>query len=409
MQPVKGANDWYPEDKQVQQAVFNRLKAVAEAYGYREIETPVFETLELLETKQGEETRSQIFVLEKKGNEQLGLRFDLTVPATRLFVQKQRELAKPVKWFYLDKMWRYEAPQKGRLREFYQFGVELFGSGKAEADIEIVNLLIEALKSVGLTAKDFVVKINNRKLLQGLLDFIPADKFDAVSRIIDKSDKLSIEELEKEFTMMDINFRKINEIIMIEKLEELEKIKMNKLAKEGYEELKAVFSQLPKEFVKLDMSTARGLAYYTGNVFEAFDREGKFRAIAGGGRYDNLVEQYGGEKTPATGFGIGYATLSLLLQEKKKLPKPDKGVDFFIAVVNDEVREKALKICQELRKRYSVDIDLMRRPLSKQFDYANSIKAKKVIIVGPDELKKGNVKIKNMESGKEEIVKIDKI
>ncbi len=409
MQPVKGAMDWYPDDKQVQQMIFNRLKAVAESYGYREIETPAFETLELLETKQGEEIRSQIFVLEKKGNEQLGLRPDLTVPATRLFVQKQRELAKPVKWYYADKLWRYEAPQKGRLREFYQFGVELFGTDKPEADAEIVNLMIDALKSVGLTEKDFVIKINNRKLLQGLLDFIPADKLEAVFRAIDKSDKLSIEELEKEFTMMDINFRKINEIIMIEKLEEFEKLRMNKLAKEGLEELKAVFSLVPKEFVKLDLSTARGLSYYTGNVFEAFDKEGKFRSIAGGGRYDNLVEQYGGEKTPATGFAIGYSTLSLLLQEKKRMPKPDKGVDFFIAVINDQVREKAFKICSELRKRYSVEIDLMRRPLSKQLDYANTIKAKKVIFAGPDELKKGNVKVKNMESGKEEIVKIDKI
>ena len=191
--------------------------------------------------------------------------------------------------------------------------------------------------------------------------------------------------------------------------EEFEKLRMNKLAKEGLEELKAVFSLVPKEFVKLDLSTARGLSYYTGNVFEAFDKEGKFRSIAGGGRYDNLVEQYGGEKTPATGFAIGYSTLSLLLQEKKRMPKPDKGVDFFIAVINDQVREKAFKICSELRKRYSVEIDLMRRPLSKQLDYANTIKAKKVIFAGPDELKKGNVKVKNMESGKEEIVKTEKI
>lgn len=409
MQPVKGAVDWYPEDKQVQREIFDRLRTVAEAYGYKEIETPVFETLELLEKKQGEEIKSQIFVLEKKGNEQLGLRPDLTVPATRLFVQKQKELAKPVKWFYIDKLWRYEAPQKGRLREFYQFGIELFGTDKPEADVEIVNLLIDALKSAGLTANDFIVKINNRKLLQGLLDFIPADKLDCVFRIIDKSDKLSIEELEKEFTMMDINFRKINEILLIEDIEELEKLRMNNLAKEGLEELKAVLKELPKEFVKLDLSTTRGLAYYTGNVFEAFDKEGMLRSIAGGGRYDNLVEQYGGEKTPATGFAIGYATLSLLLQDKKRFPKAEKGPDFFIAVVNDEVREKALKICQELRKRYSVDIDLMRRPLSKQLDYANSVKAKKVVIVGPDELKKGNVKIKDMKSGKEEIVKIDKI
>lgn len=409
MQPVKGTADWYPEDKQAQQVIFNRLRAVAESYGYREIEAPAFEAMELLEKKQGEEIRSQIFVLEKRGSEQLGLRFDLTVPATRMFVQRQKEIQKPVKWFYIDNMWRYEAPQKGRLREFYQFGVELFGCGNPEADAEVISMAIDALKSLGLTEKDFVVKINNRKLLQGLLDFIPADKLDAVFRTIDKSDKLSIEELEKEFTMMDINFRKINEILLIENLGEVEKLRMNALAKEGFEELKKIIPLLPKEFIKLDLSTSRGLSYYTGTVFEIIDRQGKFRAIAGGGRYDTLVEQYGGDKTPATGFGMGYATLSLLLQEKGKFPKEDNGPDFFIAIVNDEVREKAFKICRELRTRYSVDIDLMKRPLSKQFDYANSIKASKVIIVGPDELKKGNVKIKDMITGKEEIVKADKL
>lgn len=409
MQPVKGTNDWYPEDKQVQQIIFNRLKAVAEGYGYKEIETPALETMELLEQKQGEEIREQIFVLEKKGNEQLGLRPDLTVPAARMFVQKQKGLAKPVKWYYIDKMWRYEAPQKGRLREFYQFGIELFGSDKPEADAEVINLAIDSLKSLGLTDKDFVVKINNRKLLQGLLSFIPAGKLESVFRLIDKSEKLSIEELEKEFSMMDINFRKINEILTIETLEEVEKLQMNDLAKEGFEELKKILPMLPKEFVKLDLATARGLAYYTGTVFEIFDREGKFRSIAGGGRYDNLIETYGGEKTPATGFGIGYATLNLLLKEKGRLPKADKGPDFFIVVVNDEVREKALKLCQEFRKRYSVDIDLMRRPLSKQLDYANAVKARKVIIVGPDELKKGSVKIKDMKTGKEEIVSTEKI
>ena len=164
-QRVKGGIDFYPKEKAIKEAIFRRLRKTAIRFNFQEIETPSFETLEILTARTGQEITEQIFVLEKRGNEQLGLRFDMTVPATRMFVTKQRELTKPIKWFYVTRMWRYEAPQKGRLREFYQYGCELFGSDSPKADAEVINLAIESLKNLKLTENDFFVKINNKKLI----------------------------------------------------------------------------------------------------------------------------------------------------------------------------------------------------------------------------------------------------
>ena len=168
-QKPKGTTDYYPEEKSVQQRIFELFRETARRYNFKEIESPVFESLELLTKKEGDEIKEQIFVLTKRSKESLGLRFDLTVPAVRMFIEKQKVLPKPVKWFYVSRMWRYEQPQAGRDREFYQFSAEIFGSNKPEADAEIINLAIDSLLSLGLDEKDFIVKINNRKFIQSLL------------------------------------------------------------------------------------------------------------------------------------------------------------------------------------------------------------------------------------------------
>ena len=410
-----GTVDFFPEDMAIRKSIFRKFMAVAEKYNFKQIETPAFESLNLLTRKEGEEIKQQIFVLEKKGEEEFGLRFDITVSAARMFIEKQRSLAKPVKWYYLTRMWRYERPQQGRLREFYQYGTELFGSSKPEADAEIISLLIDSFLAIGLTVKDFFIKINNRKLLEGLLkDFIEKNKVFEVINIIDKRSKISEEEFEEELKKIKVNEENINKIktiIEIKDINEIKKYCKNELSKQGLEELQSILKLLKtkKEFLRIDLSTARGLAYYTGTVFEAYDINENYRAIAGGGRYDKMIEMFRGEPTPATGFGIGYATLSLLLKEKNLSPKIDLAPDYFVAIVNDEVREKAIEIADKLRKKSKVEIDLMQRNLGNQFKYANNIKAKKVIIIGPDELKKNKVKIKDMDSGKEETIDISKL
>jgi len=401
-QNPSGTVDFYPEEMEIKSKVFDILRKTAQNFGFNEVESPSFEYMNVLTKKSGEETLSQIFVLEQKGDEKFGLRFDLTVPITRMFLEKQKQIPKPVKWFGLSKMWRYERPQAGRLREFYQLSVELFGSNKPEADAEIINLAINCLTNLGLTSDDFYVKINNRKLLQGILEeYAPKENMEKVIALIDKKSKIKPEEFEK--GLKDFDVKDIEKLKDMLETYDIDEIKVSsELAKQGLDELKNVMNLVDGRFLRLDLTTARGLAYYTGTVFEIFDTKGKFRALAGGGRYDEMVKLFGGEDCPATGFGLGYSTLSLLLKEKNLLPKPEINVDYFVVLIGEEVKQKGIEIINNLRKKYKVDFDLMQKNVRNQFDYANKIKAKKVIVIGSDEISKGKVKIKDMASGNEE-------
>ena len=411
-QKPKGTVDYYPEEKTRINSILNTFRDISKKYGFNEVESPAIESLNLLTKKSGEEIKQQIFTLIKKGNEELGLRFDLTVPLTRMFIEKQKVLPKPVKWSYFTRMWRYEAPQAGRLREFYQYGVEIFGSAKPEADAEVISLAIDSLLALGLTKKDFFVKLNNRKLLEGLLlDVMGKEKIEGVIRIIDKKNKISEKEFYGELKKLKLDTEKIKNVNKIINTENINDIKVNnKLSEEGLNELKEISNLIldKKEFIKVDLSTARGLAYYTGTVFEIFDAKQKFRSICGGGRYDSLVKLFGGQDTPATGFSIGLATLTLLLQDRSLVPKVDLGPDYYIAVIGD-VKKQAIEVANKLRKRYSVEIDLMQRNLKNQMEYADRIGAKNVIFIGEKELKSKKLTVKNMETRKEKRVSIEEI
>jgi len=411
-QAVKGTRDFFPEQMEQRRKVFDLLRQNAIRYGFKEVESPAFESLKLLTAKSGEEVKSQIFVMEKRSNEEIGMRFDITVPLTRMFIEKQKEITKPVKWFYITRMWRYEAPQKGRLREFYQFGVESFGSNKIQADAEVVALAIDNLVCLGLSEKDIVVKINNRDIIQGFLENIGVKKIEDTLRIFDKKNKITKDEFEEELSYLSKEqISKINDFLSAESLDEVKDM-LNDKGKESADKLGEIISLLDTmgkgKFIQYCPEIARGLAYYTGTVFEVFDRRGKFRAILGGGRYDNMIEQFGGQSCPATGFAMGDVVLELFLREKGLWKEESDGVDYYIAPVNKDYVEKAMEIADGLRKKYSVDIDLMNRKLGKQFSYADGIKAKKVIVVG-DETKEGKVKVKDMNSGKEEEVEIKKL
>jgi len=412
----KGMEDMYAEDKAVQQKIFQVFNDVATRYGYNEVDSPAMESFKLLSAKSGEEIKEQIFMIEKRGAESLGLRFDLTVPITRLFVTKQREMVKPVKWFSVNKMWRYEAPQKGRLREFNQLSVELFGSARPEADAELLNMIIDIMTGLGLTDKDFYIKINNRKLLEGiLLTIIKKNQLDAVTRVIDKWKKLTDNEFEQELLDLGLDNFKVERIrhaiqfngkpskVIKEIRQHFAEIPEE--TKKGIDEMENICKLVSEKFIVLDLSVARGLAYYTGTVFEVFDRKEKFRSMAGGGRYDNMVELFGGESCPATGFAIGEAVTKLVLKELNKLPEPGIEPDYFISIVSQDVMPEAMKLAKKLRKEYKVDIDLMGRKVKKQFEYAKSIGAKKIIVLGPDEIKAKEYKVRNMTTGKEVVKK----
>lgn len=404
-----GTVDFFPEEMEIRTKVFDSLRNTANKFGFKEVEAPAIESLEMLEAKAGEEIKKQLFTLEQKGNEKLSMRAELTPSIARMFVDKQKELAKPVKWFGLSRMWRYERPQAGRLREFYQLSVEMFGSDKSEADAEIINLAIECLRDLGLNSEDFFVRLNNRKLLQGIITMF-TDKVEDVISLVDKKDKLEDKDFDKgldDFNVKDKD--KFKEMLAMD-LNELEKVQLNEMAKAGLEELQKIMQFVNKKFVQIDLTIARGLAYYTGSVFELWDKKGQFRALAGGGRYNNMVELFGGEKTPATGFAIGYATLSLLLEERGLTPKLDSGVDYYIVIIGEgQLKEKALAIVNKLRKKNSVDYDIMGRSIKKQMDYANKINAKNVIFIGEKEIWTKKLTVKDMKTGKEKEISIDSI
>lgn len=418
-QRVKGAEDLYPDEMCQQVWIAEQLRAATRRAGFLEVDCPAIETIKCLAAKSGEEIRKQIFVFEKKGAEELGLRFDLTVPLTRMFVAKQKQLPLPIKWFAINKMWRYEAPQKGRLREFSQLSVELFGSQKAEADAEVLNLLISCLEALGLTAKDVEIRLNNRKLLEGLLAEIVGEKrVPEVARVVDKRKKVSEQQFIRELLELGLDQVKATRVAHVTQFTgspakvfaELRKHvpDPSPMAKEGLEELKAIIPLVPKEWITIDLSTARGLVYYTGTVFEAFAKGTELRSLAGGGRYDKLVETLGGPPCPAAGFAPGFVPLTIFLQEKGLFPKPQLGPEYFIAVVSPELSDKGFEIARKLRKKAGavVDIDLMQRKLGKQLDYASSIGAKKVVIVGPKDLKENKVTVRDLKSGKEKKVKL---
>lgn len=418
-QRVKGTEDFYPEDKLLQNYIFSVLKETAMRFGFSEVEVPVVESIDLLTAKSGEEIKEQIFVFKKKGDEDLGLRFDLTVPIVRMFVSKQKELQKPVKWFSIDKAWRYENPQKGRQREFYQLSVELIGSSKQEADVEILSLLISCLSALGLKKEDFVIKLNNRKLFYGLLlDIVSKEKLPSVAKIVDKISKISEQEFHRNLLNLGLNQIQIEKIehvflfngIPSEVLNKLEKhTDLNDLAKEGFNEIKKIISFISEDYFILDLSIVRGFDYYTGFVFECCDKKGKFRAVAGGGRYDNLIQTLGGDSCPATGFGLGYSTLLLLLEDKNLIKIVENQIDYYIAPIDETVIKQAIQIVHKLRKRSSVDIDLSGRKLSKQLEYAVKINAKKVIIIGKKDLENNEVTVRELDTGKEQKVKLKDI
>lgn len=358
----------------------------------------------MISKKQGEEIRSQIFTIEKKGTEELALRAEFTPSFTRMFIERQKQLSKPVKWYAIDKVWRYERPQKGREREFFQFNVEIYGSQESIAEADLIALAVQSMNNLG--ANDlFEVRINNRKLLQGMLEQFGVEDMDETIRIIDKKLKVPADDFKK---LIEPLVKDSKGLLKYLDTKSLEKVKAeNDLAKEGLQELKKLFSLLQYTPITFSPFTARGLAYYTGMVFEIFDIKGDFRSLCGGGRYDTLIETYGGEATPALGFGMGFSTLFLFLEAHELIPKTNNYPDMYVGSI--EENETAFKIASQLRKTMKVAVSLIKRNVANQLKYANTIRAKNVMIIGPEEVKNKKVKVKDMATGKEKVVSFEDI
>jgi len=377
MERLPGFRDFYPEplphqdvwSADARQYIFDKWRTTARRYGFREYDGPPLEPLELFTTKSGEEIVGQLYNFTDKGERAVSLRPEMTPTLARMVAAHERNYKKPIKWFALPQLFRYERQQKGRLREHFQFNADILGESDPAADAELIALLIDTLQSFGLTAEDFVIRLSSRNAWQEFFKHGGGDVAHeyAFFQVIDKLERTAPEESEKKLAAMNFSLAAVNNFIKKgEPTAELKFI-LNNLAARGL-----------NEFVKIDYQVIRGLAYYTGVVFEAFDRKGEFRAIAGGGRYDNLVKLISGGKVqlPALGFGMGDVVLLEILKARKLLPAFDANVDVFVLVEDEALRGVTLQLVQSLRNGgLAVEFSLTAAKPDKQFKRAQELKA----------------------------------
>ena len=404
-QKLKGFRDIYPEKMCARRQVFDNILNVAWEHGFHEIDAPSIELLDLFRVKSGDEIVKQTFSFVDKGGREVTLIPELTPTVARMLASR-KDLVKPVKWFSFPKMWRYEEPQSGRLREFYQFNADIFGVAGIEADAEVLALAMDILDSLGLNGR-YEMRVSDRILMEDILSSLKVNRLDDAFHIIDKKDRFTKEQFEVKLAEICGEEAKNSLIELLNMRGSPEDI-LNSInvgtRKDTILKLNELLMAYGKK-ITLDFSIVRGLAYYTGIVFEAHDQQGEFRAILGGGRYDNVVELFGGGHTPAVGFGMGDAVLELIMKREKIWPDEKIETDYFVAIIPG-FRKEAIKIATMLRKKgKQVDIELRNRSIGKQMKYANRINAKYVIIVG-EEVLEGGVVVKDMESGEQRKVEI---
>ncbi|MEF8879623.1 MAG: histidine--tRNA ligase [Candidatus Thermoplasmatota archaeon] len=410
----RGTRDFSSEEMQKRRYVEDTIRKTFQNFGYQEIQTPTFENLELFTMKSGEEIIEEIYSFEDKGGRKLALRPELTAPVIRFYVEKLQMEAKPLKLFYIGNCYRYDRPQKGRYREFTQAGCELIGTKTPEALAELIAMAYFMLKKTGL--KNINLYIGDLTLLSTIFQKFNLSKKqqEYVRPLIDKEKWGELKDALSDFELNDNEIDDFIEIIQTSDLEKIrKKIQEENSAKKQLEKLIKIKRILVENFQitnsEIKMSIVRGLDYYTGTVFEIEAPVlGAEKQLCGGGTYQ-LIELFGGKETPTSGFAVGFDRTIVALEEEEK-DFPTSKLDFFVIPVNNQVLDEATEIAQKLRfNNYSVDIDLKRRNMGKALKYADSKNAKKTIIVGPEELEKQSVTIKDMETGEQKMVKISKI
>jgi histidyl-tRNA synthetase len=409
MERLPGFRDFYPEplphsdvwSAEARRHIFDCWRETSRRYGFREYDGPPLEPLELYTLKSGDEIVGQLYNFEDKGGRKVSLRPEMTPTLARMIAAHERSYKKPIKWFAIPQLFRYERQQKGRLREHFQFNADLIGEGGPAADAELVALLIDSLRAFGLTADDFTIRLSSRNAWQ---DFFrrrcskPENEY-PFYQAIDKLERESPDDSRAKLAALGLSLDEVSQFIAEGKPStELEAI-VNNLKARGL-----------ANFVKVDYHVIRGLAYYTGVVFEAFDKKGDFRAIAGGGRYDNLIKLISGGKVdlPALGFGMGDVVLLELLKARGLLPPFDAQIDACCLIEDETLREASLDLVQSLRERgYAVEYSLTPAKSDKQFKRAMELKARHAIrLVAPA---KGGleIKLKNLVTREEKTMSLE--
>ncbi|MFA5827952.1 MAG: histidine--tRNA ligase [Candidatus Shapirobacteria bacterium] len=407
IQPVKGTRDFYPEDQAFQTWFFQKVREVSETFGFQEYNGPFLEPLELYAAKSGEElVKKQAFTLTDQSGKILALRPEMTPTLARMIAQKDGELTFPVKWWTYGSRYRYEKPQKGRGREFFQWDCDIIGTDGFEADAEAIAIAATMYRKLGLTSTDVKIKINDRQLLQGeLLNIgVPENLIVNVFRIADKKDKVT--EVDFKEMLLETGLTESQTDMVKKTLEDKDLYKKSEWLLKIFDLLKIYGIS---DFVEFDPGIVRGLEYYTRTVFEGWDVNGEFRAIWGGGRYDNLVADVGSKnKVPGVGFAMGDMVIAEVLKQYKKYPVLSANKSkVLVTVFSPELFNSSLEVTNILRKN-NINTEIYLNPdikIDKQLKYADKKGIPYVIVLGPDEIKADSVTIKNMSSGTQTTVK----
>jgi histidyl-tRNA synthetase len=413
IQPPKGTRDFYPADMAVQNHIFSAWRRVCARFGFQEYEGPCFEHLELYTGKSGDEIVGQLYNFQDKGGRDLALRPEMTPTLARLANQLGRNLRRPARWFSLPRLWRYEKQQRGRLREFFQLNLDILGSESVEADAELIAAACAICAELGLKAGEVVARVSSRRLISTLLDELGCTDKPPVYLALDRREKLPREEFTAGLAgagLTDDGIRRLDDLFAATELSDVSAIVTSPEAKAALAELEELFGLLAahgvSDWVKFDPTVVRGLAYYTGVVYELFDAGRSLRAIAGGGRYDNLLEKLGGERMPAVGFGMGDVVIAELLKDKGLLPTGTPGPELWLVSVDGD-GEKLARLATDLRaKGREVGFSFGAGKLGKQMQAAQENGAKKAVFVGSDRVAAGEVEVKDLSSGEQSTVSV---
>jgi len=429
-EPVRGMKDFYPADLREVNWILSIVEEIAELYCYDEFEGPLLEPIEIFAAKSSEElVNEQSFIVQKKKEEKLILRPELTPSLARMIARRSQELKKPIRWYSVPTCYRYERPQKGRRREFKQVNFDILGENSLYADIEIFNIAIDILTSFGATAEQFQIYYNNRRFIDAVCEIIleiPKKQMPAVYKILDKSGKLEESEFEKyiveafqdEFIVQGIlKLKDANGIK--ELLQKFDNVPEKLYEADGYKEIIQLENLLEErglsEFCSFSSSIVRGLDYYTGTVFEVFDTGTEnIRAVFGGGRYDDLLSIFSEEKLSGIGFGMGVLMLSLFLKTYGLIPdyiyETDYSDTIYIASINETVSTYALELAQIIREEeLPCIVDYKFKNLKNQLSKANDLGVFITLIVGPKEMEAKQVTIRIMKSGEQKTIAVDNL
>lgn len=409
VQPVKGTRDFYPEQMAFRNWLYGKIKEISQKFGYQEYDGPEIEYLDLYANKTSQEILSQqIFTLKDRDGRLLALRPELTPTFARMVAQKAQQLPKPIRWFSFGRMWRYEQPQKGRGREAFQWEINILGPESPEADAEILAIAAEYFKTLGLTPEEVVIRVSDREYMQNELKSLGLnpEQIAPTFRIIDRKEKIQPEEFKKDLEEVGLNQDQVRKI---EELLENQDYQKSPWLSRVFESLKLYDGVL--DYIKFDPTIVRGFDYYTRTVFEAWDKNKKLgRSIFGGGRFDNLTAQVGGERVPGVGMAPGDMPTQVILEEYGKMPDiTPESAKVLVTIFNQDLYKNSLEIAAKFRAK-NINTELWmdwQIKLDKQLKYADQKKIPYVIIIGPDEASQGKVMLKNLVNKSQQLLTLD--